>query len=519
MSVNTIYMTDMSKKSHALISYPDAMNAILQCKDPGRSVIIPLMDAVGKILAEPVYTRFSVPEVALGAVDGYAVHSFQTADASENHPVYLTEWKQCNTGNPVPEGFDAVIRVESSIVDTLGRLIVTDPITQNKNIRLPGEDAVSGELILPAGAGIRPMDIAALGTYGISEVAVKSVKIGIIPSGSELIPLGSKPIGGEIVDSNTPMAEAYLKFSGAEAARTHIVPDDRQEIEKAVKAAVKEFDIVIISAGTSAGTEDYTEKVIKDLGTLVFHGVALNPGRTALFGLIDGKPVFGMPGYPAAAQIFLRAMVVPLLKNWGLKTLASDEKLMVRLGDAFESTASVEMYGQFSVGKIGDEYVAISRPSWSSVQKTTIQANALISNPFGVDRFNEGDVVPAIIRCSKEELDTTILIAGAHERILEPLTNIAKKHGITLRYGDHKQSSALSHLENNSAHLGCFVGTETLPLGDHISVKLADSPKGDSIYLVHRADMPNSDLIQRLFTLIEQDDFVKGAAALGYHVV
>ncbi len=168
------------------------------------------------------------------------------------------------------------------------------------------------------------MDIAALGTYGIYEVTVRSVKICIIPSGSELIPLGAKPIGGEIIDSNTPMAESYLKFCGADVFRTDIVPDEYQEIENAVKSAVKDADIVIISAGTSAGTEDYTEKVIKDLGTLVFHGVALNPGRPALFGLIDEKPVFGMPGYPAAAQTFLRAFIAPLLLKWGIKPLASE---------------------------------------------------------------------------------------------------------------------------------------------------------------------------------------------------
>lgn len=508
----------MSKQSHALISYPDAMAAVFRSKDPGRSVTLPLTDSVGRILAEPLFAQFSVPEVPLGAVDGFAVQSCQTADASEKHPVYLTEWKRCNTGNPLPQEFDAVIRVESSVIDPAGKLVVTAPIAQNKNIRLPGEDAVFGELILPAGAGIRPMDIAALGTYGISEVTVRSVKICIIPSGSELIPLGVKPIGGEIIDSNTPMAESYLKFCGADVFRTDIVPDAYQEIEKAVKSAVNDADIVIISAGTSAGTEDYTEKVIKDLGTLVFHGVALNPGRPALFGLIDEKPVFGMPGYPAAAQTFLRAFIAPLLTKWGIKPFASEEILSVRLGDPFESSPSMENYSRFSVGKIGDDYVAISQPSWSSVQKTTVQSNALIVNPFGSGTFHAGDVVPAIIRCSRDELDSTILIAGAYERIFEPLSNLAKKQGITLRYGDHKPYSALSHLENASTHLSCFVGTDALPTGDFISIQLAVSPTGEPIYLVHRTDLPDLDLVKTLFALTTEDEFVNGAAALGYHV-
>lgn len=508
----------MSKQSHALISYPDAMTAVFRSKDPRRSVTLPLTDSVGRILAEPLFAQFSVPEVPLGAVDGFAVQSCQTADASEKHPVYLTEWKRCNTGNPVPQEFDAVIRVESSVIDPAGKLVVTAPIAQNKNIRLPGEDAVFGELILPAGAGIRPMDIAALGTYGISEVTVRSVKICIIPSGSELISLGAKPTGGEIIDSNTPMAESYLKFCGADVFRTDIVPDEYQEIEKAVKSAVKDADIVIISAGTSAGTEDYTEKVIKDLGTLVFHGVALNPGRPALFGLIDEKPVFGMPGYPAAAQTFLRAFIAPLLTKWGIKPFASEENLSVRLGDPFESSPSMENYSRFSVGKIGGDYVAISQPSWSSVQKTTVQSNALIVNPFGSGTFHAGDVVPAIIRCSRDELDSTILIAGAYERIFEPLSNLAKKQGITLRYGDHKPYSALSHLENASTHLSCFVGTDALPTGDFISIQLAVSPTGEPIYLVHRTDLPNLDLVKTLFSLTTEDEFVNGAAALGYHV-
>jgi len=507
----------MPAKPQSLISYPDAMKEILRCPAPERSVHIPLIDAVGKTLAEPVYAQFSVPEIALGAVDGFAVLSHDTIDASFDNPVYLTSWKRCNTGNPVPAEFNAVIRVESSTIDKSGRLKVTSPITANKNVRLPGEDACAGEMILPACACIRPMDIAALGSYGITEVAVKSVKILIIPSGSELVPLGIKPVGGQIIDSNTPMAEAYLKFCGTDAARTGIVPDDYEKIEEAVKSAVKESDIVIISAGTSAGTEDYTEKVIKDLGTLIFHGVALNPGRPALFGLIEEKPVFGMPGYPAAAQTFLRAMIFPLLKEWGVQTLISDEILMVRLGDSFESVASMEIYNRFSVGKIGEEYVAISRPSWSSVQKTTVQSNALIPKPFGIDRFSEGTKVPAIIQCCREELDSTILIAGAYERIFEPLTNIAKIHGITLRYGNHKQSSALAHLQNNSAHLSCFAGADTLPDGDFIPVPLAVSPTGETIFLVKRADAPVNHYVDTLFALAKSVEFVKGASNLGYH--
>lgn len=509
----------MSAQPHVLIPYPDAVDSVLQCKDPGRSVIVSLTDAVGKILAEPVYARFSVPETALGAVDGFAVHSEQTSKASQNHPIYLTEWKRCNTGNPVPEGFDAVIRVESSTLDSSGRLTVTAPITRYKNIRLPGEDVAAGELILPAGTGIRPTDIAALGSYGISETAVKSVKITVIPSGSELIPLGSRPKEGEIIDSNTPMAEAYLRSCGADVVRTPILPDDHRIIEKTVHSAVEDSDIVIISAGTSAGTEDYTEKVIKNLGTLVFHGIALNPGRPGLFGIIDGKPVFGMPGYPAAAQVFLRAMVVPLLNKWGIKPLGSEEILRVRLGDAFASSKSMENYSHFSVGKIGNEYVAISRPSWSSVQKTAAQSNALIVNPFGSESFSAGDIVCAIITCSREELDTTILISGAYERIFEPLSSIAKKHGMTLRYGDHKQSSAVSHLENNSAHLSCFVGEEPLPKGEYISVPLAVSPQGKMIFLVYRAGAEKNSLTEALIALTAQDEFVKGAAALGYHII
>ncbi len=509
----------MSKQSHALISYPDAMEAISHSKDPGRSVTIPLTDAVGKILAEPLYARISVPEIALGAVDGFAVQSRQTDDASINHPVYLTEWKRCNTGNPIPEEFDAVIQVESSVIDQSDKLVVTAPIAHNKNVRLPGEDATSGELILPAGAGIRPMDIAALGTYGISEVAVRTVKICIIPSGSELVPLGSKPIGGEIIDSNTPMAEAYLKFCGADVYRTDIVPDNYETIKSVVQSAVVESDIIIISAGTSAGTEDYLEKVVKDLGVLAFHGVALNPGRPGMFGLIGENPIFGMPGYPAAAHTFLRAIITPLLIKWGIKPLDSEEIFPVRLGDSFESPASMENYSRFSVGKIGDEYVAISQPSWSSVQKTTVQSNALIANPFGAGTFQAGDVVPTIIRCSRDELNTTILIAGAYERIFESLSIIAKKQGITLRYGDRNPESALLHLKNASTNLSCFVGTNTLPLGDFISVPLAVSPQGETIYLVHRTDAPENDLINTLFTLTAQDVFFKGATALGYHVL
>jgi len=165
---------------------------------------------------------------------------------------------------------------------------------------------------------VRAFDIGALATYGIGELTVTTANVGIIPTGSELVPLGERPKPGQVVESNTIMAQVLFESMGAHCMRLPIVRDDPGLIEDALKTAAQENDLVVISAGSSAGTRDYTAGAIAAVGELLFHGVAVKPGKPMMLGKIGKTPVIGLPGYPLAAQTVLREFAVPLLEHWDL---------------------------------------------------------------------------------------------------------------------------------------------------------------------------------------------------------
>ena len=211
-----------------------------------------LLNAVGRITAEPIFARYSVPEVHLAAMDGIAVISKETAGAGEQHPVTLSEAVRVNTGNVVPSRYDAVIMIEDVHVDH-ERFTIRRAASPWQHIRPAGEDIGESEMALPSRHRIRPSDIGALAAYGITGLDVLTVRIGLIPTGSELVPHGSRPAPGQVVESNTVMAEAMMRTLGATCTRYPVVSDDPQAIKKSLLRAVDENECVIISAGSQPG--------------------------------------------------------------------------------------------------------------------------------------------------------------------------------------------------------------------------------------------------------------------------
>jgi putative molybdopterin biosynthesis protein len=271
---------------------------------PQRTETIPVTQASGRVAAEPVHAKYSVPEVSISAMDGIAVRSRDTLGAGDRNPVTLEHAVRVNTGNVVPPEFDAVVMIED-VWEEDGRYQVRRAVVPRQHVRPAGEDIKENKLVLPRGHLIRPFDIGALITYGITEVVVLAVRVGIIPTGSELVPIGTRPKPGQVVESNTVMAQVYLSQMGADCTRYPIVVDEPDLIKETMRRAVEENDLVLISAGSSAGTRDFTESVIRSLGDLVFHGVAVKPGKPVMLGKVNGKPVLGLPGYPLAAQTVL----------------------------------------------------------------------------------------------------------------------------------------------------------------------------------------------------------------------
>lgn len=442
---------------------------------------LPLIYASGHILAESLYAKYSVPKVPTSAMDGFAVQSQETSTAGDQNPVTLTNFERVNTGNVIAKGFDAVIKVEEAWFDEqdLHKITIRKSINPGTNIRPPGEDIKKDQLILPSGTKILPFNIGAIAAYGFTSVKVKRILIGIIPTGTELILPGTRPAPGQVVESNTLMAEVYLRQFGADVIRYPPVTDNKVLIRGALEKAVDECDIIIVSAGSSAGTKDFTASVISEIGKLLFHGISVKPGKPAMVGIVNKKPVFGLPGYPLAAQTILRLLVSPLIENWGW-TGPEQKTVPIVLGSPVASDGGVDEFNLYAAGRIGDHYTAIPLSRGASVQMTGVRSNCIVQIPLGVEGYETGEVVDALLLVEKEELDQTVLICGVDDGSLEHLTEKCMKEDIRIRVGPASGISALILLKNESCHLAsvskgedcsiCGPEYQTISIGDLLLV-------------------------------------------------
>ena len=286
--------------------YNHALN-LAHALAPTASEQVPIQDALGRITAEAVWALRSVPHYDASAMDGVAVRSADTVGASESSPLTLTLPDQAawvDTGDPVPDGFDAVIMVEVVRETDDSTIEIMSPVPPYNHVRPLGEDIVESELLLPQNHRLRPADLGACAAAGVTTVQVRrKPTVAIIPTGTELVDIADDPKPGDIVEFNSIVLAAMLEEWGTKPTRLPPVPDDPVLLESAINKAVRKFDVVLVNAGSSAGTEDYTARVIEKLGSLVVHGVAIRPGHPIVLGVVMDKPVIGIPGYPVSAVI------------------------------------------------------------------------------------------------------------------------------------------------------------------------------------------------------------------------
>ena len=413
--------------------------------------LVRLEESVGMITATPIFARYSVPEVHLAAMDGIAVRSLDTYGAGEQRPVTLTDAVRINTGNVVPDRYDAVIMIEDVTVSG-DSYVIRKAAPPWQHIRPAGEDIGESEMVLPSGHRIRPHEAGALATYGITEVDVVSVSIGLLPTGSELVVHGTRPAPGQVVESNTIMAEAWLTSLGAVCTRYPITPDEPERIREAIRHGVSENDILIVSAGSSAGTKDFTADVIGELGTVLAHGVAMKPGKPVIIGKIDGKPVIGMPGYPLSALTVIREIIVPLFGRFGIVPLPATS-LPARLTSTIHSDTGVEEFVLLSLGKVGDRYVASPLSRGAGVQMSAVRANALLKIPVNTEGYEAGRTIPATLMVPGEQVDSALLVTGSHDPCLDYLADLMQNRGIEIHSTHVGSMGGLLALKKRDCHV------------------------------------------------------------------
>lgn len=331
-----------------LISLERAREIVLSSfKTPDNKACIPVSDSCGRVIAHPVYSLRTNPPCTLAGPDGIAVRSEETAMASTDSPVEV-EAPRVNTGMPLPGGYDAVIAVEEITQVTDTRFQIYRPVSPFQNTISEGIDIKIGDLLLDKGHIISPFDIGAMLSYGILDVSVRSWKVGIVATGDEIISPYSVPQPGQIVDSNSYMISAFLK-------QYHITPvmfpalyEDPAGISQMIDTIMQECDMALIFGGSSAGSKDYTVDAMEQIGTLLFHGVAIGPGKPVTLARVHEKPLFGMPGPSVSAMVALHELVVPLLVQWGVPIPSA---LYIR-GVLTSPVTSVEGFDTFRAVKI-----------------------------------------------------------------------------------------------------------------------------------------------------------------------
>lgn len=428
---------------------------------PGRTTpeTVPLTLAHGRVTAAPVWARISSPHYAAAAMDGVAVRAADTHGASETSPLVLQLEERggwVDTGDPIPDGCDAVIMLEDiQKLDEL-RFEILAPAAPWQHVRPLGEDIVATELVLGEGHRLRAADLAALAASGHDQVLVRSrPRIAIIPTGSELVVPGAELKRGDIIEFNSIMLGAQAEDAGAVVDRRPIVRDNFAQIRSEVDACLETADLVVVNAGSSAGSEDFTASIFAELGKVAVHGAAIRPGHPVVLGVARGKPVIGIPGYPVSAALTFALFVEPLIAEMlGLAASEAPEAEAV-LTRKLLSPMGMDEWVRVKLGRVGDRLVATPLQRGAGVVMSMVRADGVLRIPRFSEGVHAGSKVKVSLLRPRSEIERTLVAIGSHDLLLDLLGSFLHR-----RHPDRFLSSSavgslggLLALKRREAHL------------------------------------------------------------------
>ncbi len=425
---------------------------------------IPVPDAVGRVLAGPVTARLSSPNFHAAAMDGIAVMAEDTFGATENRPKVLQVGKQAhflNTGHVMPQGANAVIMIENVNVLDKERVQIDAPAFPWQNVRKMGEDIVATELLFPQNHVITPYCIGALLSAGISEVAVrKKPQVLILPTGSELVDwrdLDLKTlVPGQVLETNSYVLGKLIESHGGCYTKHDKISDDLQAIQKAVRKGLQDgYDMVLIIGGSSAGSEDYARQVITELGTVHVHGVTMMPGKPVIIGEVQGRPLFGIPGYPVSAIIAYEQFVRPLIRSrLGLPDI-QPQTVRVEPTRKLASKLGVEEFLRVKLGEVSGHIVATPLPRGAGCITSITEADGIIRIPDHVEGLTDKEPAVAELLRPLSAIYNTIVIVGSHDNSLDVLANLLRSgnSGLTLSSSHVGSMGGLMAVKKGMCHL------------------------------------------------------------------
>ncbi len=447
----------MTKRYLSTVRKEEALSMVLDAVTPlTAEEAIPAEAAIGRMTSRQVLALISNPPFTCSAMDGYAVDFEKTLPADLYNPLALAKEKdvfRVNTGDPVPSAANAVIMIED-VEEKGSSILIRKPASLWQHVRMIGEDIVEGDALFPTGYRIRVMDVGLLVGAGIRQVYVrKRPRLLIIPTGHELVDIitePAQPVGrGRLIDFNSYTLKALAEELGFEAAKAEIARN-KDELRIILDKACQEYDLIIINAGSSAGTEDFTEGVIGELGTVRFHGVAMMPGKPTLFDQVRGKPVFGIPGYPVSTVIAFKTFVEPAYEKL---TSAVVPKRSITCVTPYKlpSTVGMEEIVRVSLIEKHGLFYAYPLARGASLFTSMTQADALIKIPQNVEGYLEGEQVVCELLRERRELQGRLHILGSHDFSLDVMRDIIKKRN--------------PDMDLLSTHIGSLAGVIALQKG------------------------------------------------------
>jgi putative molybdopterin biosynthesis protein len=409
-------------------------------------------------------------------MDGYAVQAQSTEGANPATPVILNcdeNATYLDTGDPLPSWANAIIPIENvEPLDENGNIIETrhppkirirTAVPPWQHVRPMGEDIVATQLVLPAGHVLQPVDLGAIAASGYDKISIyRKPRVTIIPTGTELVPIGKEVKTGEIIEYNSLVMAAQVISWGGEVKRSEIIPDDFKKIFTAVREASENCDLILLNAGSSAGSEDFSARVVESMGSLIVHGVAVRPGHPVILGTIRSEanglnrnliPIIGVPGYPVSAALTAEIFVKPLVALWTGRQEEEPETISATLTRKITSPAGDDDYLRVAIGKVGDRILAAPLSRGAGVITSLVQADGITVVPRGSQGLPAGVQISVRLLKPRQVIDQTIFIIGSHDMTLDLMAQFLAAHRRRIVSANVGSLAGLVALQRKEAHL------------------------------------------------------------------
>ncbi|MBQ9068123.1 MAG: molybdopterin biosynthesis protein [Eggerthellaceae bacterium] len=397
--------------------------------------MVPVGEALGRVTAEPLYAAISAPHYHACAMDGIALDAKATFGATATTPVTLGagSYVVVDTGDPLPEGCDAVVMVEDVVfaegddIASLGACPVTlySTSTPWDNVRQIGEDICAGEMLLTSNVRVEPAAMGALLAAGILEVPVFArPKVGIIPTGDEVVAPSVNPKPGDVMEFNSTIFSGMVAQWGARPVVYPIMPDEQSLLRDTLQHAVDECDIVLVNAGSSAGRDDYSRETIAELGEVLFHGIAVKPGKPAILGYSDTTAVVGVPGYPVSGIIVVEELVKPIIEMLLGCPVRQPQSLDAMLARPCVSSLKHEEFVRVRLGQVGHKVVATPLSRGAGVVTSFVKADGILRIPQNSEGLEAGGTARIRLLRSPEELAKSLVVIGSHDPLIDEVAQL-----------------------------------------------------------------------------------------------